>query len=639
MRPANLAALAAGAFAFAGYLATMNPTFGYVDEGELAAVAATLGIAHPTGYPLVTLIGRLAAAVLPLRPVVALNLLAALLTAAGAGVLARLYDHVLARLDAPPHPRPLAPGLRAVVAGAAALATAWTGFWWEQGTAFEVYALHALLMPLVVGLALRTTEELEHGDGLPRSGPLFAYVLGLAFANHLTTVLLAPALLVHVLAHGGPLRRLLPRLARLAPWMLLGLTPYLVLPLRARLHPALDWGAPADLARLFAHVTGREYHAWMFEGATTFVQQTRYFLAVLPLDTGVVGVALAVAGIAWLALRSGRHAWLALLLITASVAYAGQFGIMEIRPYYLTAMLGLGLGMAAGLAWIAARVPRSAALAFAALLPAALAFANFRAEDARHLTLAEDQARDLLVGLPPRALVLSAQWDQWVAGSLYLQSVEHLRPDVTVVDQELVRLPWYLDALARREPALAHRVAPAIASYRALAHGGQPPADQRVVIGLQNALLASASFERPVFVTRDVPPTVGAGWRRVPQGLAIRLVARDDTTEVPMPWPPAWRLGGWRRPDHLVAKTCELYARSAVDRAWYEAQRGRDADAHRWLATGRAYDPGWDRAAMPPLPWRGDEMMGASLAFFEQLRATPDSVFLASAHAAVAPRH
>src|SRR5262249_50226242 len=155
--------------------------------------------------------------------------------------------------------------------------------------------------------------------------------------------------------------------------------------------------------------------------------QTRYFLAVLPTDTGVVGAGLAVMGIAWLAMRSGRHAWLALLLIAASVAYAGQFGIMESRPYYLTAILGLGLGMAAGLACIAARVPRPAALALATLLPAALALANFRVQDARHLTLAEDQARDLLDGLPPHALILSAQWDQWVAGSLYLQNVERLR--------------------------------------------------------------------------------------------------------------------------------------------------------------------------------------------------------------------
>jgi len=635
VRPATVAALAAAPLAFAAYLATLNRTFGYVDEGELAAVAATLGIAHPTGYPLVTLIGRVAVALVPLRPVLALNLLAAALTATGAAVLVKLYDHVLAAADAPPRPRPLDPALRAVVAGAAALATVWTGFWWEQGTAFEVYALHALLMPLVVLLALRTVRELADSDALPRTGPVFAYVLGLAFANHLTTVLLAPALLVHALAHGGAPRRLFVRLAQLAPWTLLGLTPYLVLPLRARLHPALDWGAPVDVVSLFRHVTGREYSGWMFEGATTFLLQTRYFLSVLPADTGVVGVGLAVVGIAWLAQRSGRHAWIAVLLIAASVAYAGQFGIMEIRPYYLTAMLGLGFGMAAGLGWIASRVPRPVALALAALLPAALVAANFRVQDARRLTLAEDQARDLLDGLPPHAVILSAQWEQWLSGSLYLQNVEHLRPDVTVVDQETVRLPWYLDALARREPLLTERAAPAIAAYRAKTNAGRPLADEHAVFEMQDALIAAAAVDRPVFVTRDVPPAVGAAWRRVPQGLAIRLVAPSDTAEVAMPWPPAWRLGGWRRPDYLVAKTCELYARSAIDRAWYEAQHGHDALALRWLATGRAYDPGWDRAGMPPLPWRGDEMMGASVAFFEQLRSTRDDAFLATAKAAV----
>src|SRR6185369_6826233 len=116
VRPATVAALASTTLAFAAYLATLNRTFGYVDEGELAAVAATLGIAHPTGYPLVTLIGRVVVALVPLRPVLALNLLAAALTAASAAVLVELYDHVLAA-DAPPRPRPLDPALRAVVAG------------------------------------------------------------------------------------------------------------------------------------------------------------------------------------------------------------------------------------------------------------------------------------------------------------------------------------------------------------------------------------------------------------------------------------------------------------------------------------------------------------------------------------------
>ena len=51
-------ALACALAAFTIYLLTLAPTVWFIDSGELAAVAATLGIAHPTGYPLFTLIGH-----------------------------------------------------------------------------------------------------------------------------------------------------------------------------------------------------------------------------------------------------------------------------------------------------------------------------------------------------------------------------------------------------------------------------------------------------------------------------------------------------------------------------------------------------------------------------------------------------
>ena len=39
------------------YIITLAPTVWFIDSGELAAVASTLGIAHPTGYPLFTIVG------------------------------------------------------------------------------------------------------------------------------------------------------------------------------------------------------------------------------------------------------------------------------------------------------------------------------------------------------------------------------------------------------------------------------------------------------------------------------------------------------------------------------------------------------------------------------------------------------
>jgi len=46
-----------GIIVFTIYLYTLSPSISGGDSSELAAVQATLGIAHPTGYPLFTMIG------------------------------------------------------------------------------------------------------------------------------------------------------------------------------------------------------------------------------------------------------------------------------------------------------------------------------------------------------------------------------------------------------------------------------------------------------------------------------------------------------------------------------------------------------------------------------------------------------
>ncbi|MHB8337799.1 MAG: protein O-mannosyl-transferase family [Ignavibacteriaceae bacterium] len=52
-------AVLTGLFVFLVYLTTLAPSVVEIDAGELATVQATLGIAHPTGYPLFTMLGYL----------------------------------------------------------------------------------------------------------------------------------------------------------------------------------------------------------------------------------------------------------------------------------------------------------------------------------------------------------------------------------------------------------------------------------------------------------------------------------------------------------------------------------------------------------------------------------------------------
>src|SRR5262249_12103481 len=178
---------AAASIALLVYCLTANPSVTFTDSGELAAVATTLGIAHPTGYPLFTLLGHLWTKLpLPLSPVRKLNLFAALCTALSVFLFYRIMLELLERVSSGDAAAFVQRRQRhSLIAAATALSYAFARTVWEQATATEVYSLHLLTLQASILLFLRA----EH----VRQWAAWAFVLGLSFSNHLTTILIAPA--------------------------------------------------------------------------------------------------------------------------------------------------------------------------------------------------------------------------------------------------------------------------------------------------------------------------------------------------------------------------------------------------------------------------------------------------------------
>ena len=149
--------------------------------------------------------------------------------------------------------------------------------------------------------------------GRGEDGPAFAIALGLGFTAHMTTLLLAPAFLTLWAWRGGFTRRW-RELACIAPWFLLGLTPYLYLPLRSAQGPRFDWDAPHTWAGFTRMLAAGDYGGWLFRDAHTFLPQWRFFFGRLPADLGYLGLPLAVIGLVALLTWAPRFAAFALLL-------------------------------------------------------------------------------------------------------------------------------------------------------------------------------------------------------------------------------------------------------------------------------------------------------------------------------------
>ena len=182
-----LASLPVFIVALALYVRTLLPDVGLWDTAEFQSIGATLGIAHPTGYPTYTLLAWLGSVVLqPFgNEAYRADLLSALLMAGAAALLAG---------------RTLSATRRWPLGILAGLVFALTPVAWNWGLRADPHALHvflaALLLVLLAGWQARTGSD---DRAAARWLVVAAAVFGLSLGNHALTLLLAPGIAVYLL--------------------------------------------------------------------------------------------------------------------------------------------------------------------------------------------------------------------------------------------------------------------------------------------------------------------------------------------------------------------------------------------------------------------------------------------------------
>ncbi len=529
-------AVLAAVLVFLIYQLTLCPAVAFTDTGELAAVCVTLGIAHPTGYPLFTLLGRLWSMLAPGGDEIAmLNRLASVWTALGVGVLVLVFLEILGRTFGRELRRPL---VRRLVALSAALCVGLSSTVWAQSTALEVYSLHLFLISLVLFSFLRA---LSAPDSL-RWLAFAAFALGMSFANHMTTVLLAPGFIILYAMTVRPWRNGVRSALRVTPFFVLGLSLYLYLPVRSSSAPAMDWGHPATVERLLWHVSGKQYRVWMFSGADVMMRQFARYVSEFTGEFHWILLPLLLIGVVTLIARDRRTGLCLALVWATTLAYATNYDIFDIESYFLLAIIAVGcvlvIGMARVVQWTQRGTPavQTVALALLIALPVVPYLLNRERVDESRNRIAEEFTMDVLQHLPPNAVVFSSQWDYFVSPALYLQSVRRVRPDVLVIDKSLLQnRSWYFMHLRSAVPALMQRCSSETDRFLVeLAKFEHEQPFNPAVIQLRwneflAALVADALRDGPVLSDVRIEPEFPTQFIRTPAGLFFRLTPPGTT--------------------------------------------------------------------------------------------------------------
>lgn len=476
----TLLPLVVAAFMLLIYAGGAAPGAWWGDGQELACAARTLGVPHPTGYPLYVLIGHALTRLAPGADAGRLlTLLSALLCAAGLGltgiaaaVTSRRGDetgtlHETGREGASA-PLALVPGVLTLVAGVSLTL-------WDHATFAEVYPLTFFLVSAILITLGPPPQRTGLRPGLRLA--LGGAFCGLAAANHYSALAVAPlalagALRIAYAADGRGVRGGTVMLRYLGLFFVAFALPfclYLYIPLRAAANPPLNWGNPVGASGLLWVLRGGDFPAWFLRqgagaGGVSGVARTMdwWGMQFLPLTPGPfargAGCAIFCAAFAGCAILGRRDRVLsggliASLLITG--AFPVVYPIADIEAYLLPAIPAAVFGGVALVDAAARSGSGERGRARAILITLCLAVTAMTTLIVRRPVM--DKSGDhgprawtsaVFAALPPDAAVITAQGRDTEIFSLWeAQMSRGERADVVVFGAGFLFTPWFADHL------------------------------------------------------------------------------------------------------------------------------------------------------------------------------------------------
>ena len=448
----RLALVAAIAGPLLLYAFTAPRTVVLEDDGWFLIVGKFLGVGHPPGYPVHTLVSNLFLKI-PWGSTAYLgHLLSGIFGALACGAV-----YVCARLL----------GAGAVFALIGALLFGVSEHFWAQAIITEVYTLNALFFFGIFALLL----YLRRNPGEGRAWTAAAFLYGLSLANHWPLMVLAsPGLLLAVVPVW---RDVLARWGRLAGTFLLGVVPpYAWMVWRSLQEPQFSFGGPlSTVGDVISHISRRDYAevdvspsaGWIdrFEFLQWLGNEFVWQLTLPGFLIALVGVGSLLAIHRWRTAGSaqiddvldwaGRCAG-PVAFIGSSVVLVWQlsfdfdfYRVQLFRPYSLICYGLLGVWVAMGLTyamslagqrlpWPALRRP-SLVLGVAAAVGLALVAWSLSAHWGVNSRASDDFAKryaDMVFEVLPPDAVLVVHKDNITFPTGYYHFVEGQRPDVRV---------------------------------------------------------------------------------------------------------------------------------------------------------------------------------------------------------------
>ena len=441
------------------YLLTLCRTIPGGDSGELIAGAYTLGVLHPPGYPLFTLLGKLFTFI-PFGSVAwRVNFLSAVCNTAAASLLFlsifKLTKNNWAAL--------LAAGL-----------FAFSPLIWAYAVVAEVFGLNNFFISLMLYLMIRYYQERSI-----RIAYLGAFIFGLGMTNHHTFFFYAFPFALCVFWTGRKQLLNFKSTGLICLLFFTGLLLYIYIPIASTQIPTISWGNQSTWKGFLDHVLRREYGT--FQLANRYVGHEQFWNGIflyfiyLPQQLLYVGIILPFIGIYYSLKKNSQWKKIILLTLFCFVLYIIVFHKLANLPLHIPLYLNIHMRFwqqpnllmffwsGIGFYYILTHfqnIPNSSDLSnrsnlsnlrnlpknlfplLAILLVLIQCLSHYKKSDQHNNWATYNFGKGLIGPLSKNALFIS-KGDIQTNTARYLINCEGFRTDIKIIDRELLRFPWF----------------------------------------------------------------------------------------------------------------------------------------------------------------------------------------------------
>ncbi|MFH1454089.1 MAG: DUF2723 domain-containing protein [Armatimonadota bacterium] len=221
------------------YILTLCPTTYTEDCGEFITGAYTLGVVHPPGYPVYCMLGKLFTFI-PVGSIAwRVNFMSAFVSALAAFFLFLLIYRITKKQE---------------ISFASSMLFSFSPLLWSQSVVAEVYSLNIFFLSLCLYLLSVWQENKED-----KYIYLTSFIYGLSLCNHHLMLLAGPLFVLFVVWNSWEVLKKPKVVFGSIALFILGLLPYLYIPIASKFNPAMDFGNPESLQGFLSHIQRKVY--------------------------------------------------------------------------------------------------------------------------------------------------------------------------------------------------------------------------------------------------------------------------------------------------------------------------------------------------------------------------------------------